>query len=100
MVFPGFFAITFGITGFSFLFAAQLDSMFFLLSVLFVLIGVIATIITLTPIYRYVLLKIKGKKITGTFYGYMDDNIYLNGHPAQIIKILVHAFYIKFLVGH
>ena len=33
----------------------------------------------------------RGKEIDATVYGYMDDNVLLNGVPAQIVKLLVHT---------
>jgi hypothetical protein len=32
-----------------------------------------------------------GKDIYATVYGYMDDNVLLNGNPAQIVKLLVQS---------
>ena len=30
-------------------------------------------------------------EITATVYGYMNDNVYLNDEPAQIVKLLVQT---------
>ena len=55
----------------------------------FAIIGIVAFIIAIRPIIRYISLKKHAIEIEGTVYGYMDDNILLNGTPAQIVKILI-----------
>ena len=40
-------------------------------------------------VVRYFIVTNKGKEIEATVYGYMDDNITLNGVPAQVVKLLV-----------
>ena len=57
----------------------------------FVLIGIVAFVIGIRPVIRYFSIKKKGRDITGTVYGYMDDNILINGNPSQIVKILVNT---------
>jgi len=57
----------------------------------FALVGIVATVFTVIPIYRYLMLKIKGKEIYGTVYGYCDDKVMLNNRPAQVVKILVQS---------
>ena len=70
----------------------------------FAVIGIVAAYLTILPIFRYILLMIKGKRITGTVYGYVDDNVLMNGRPAQVVKILVHAQdgpkFIMYQLGH
>ena len=57
----------------------------------FALIGVIVFIIGIKPVIRYMLLKTKGQEIDATVYGYMDDNVFINGNSAQIVKLLVQT---------
>ena len=40
---------------------------------------------------RYIAVKTRGKRIVGTVYGYMDDNVLINNKPAQIVKLLVQT---------
>ena len=35
--------------------------------------------------------KTQGKVIRATVYGYMNDQVLINGQPAQIVKLLVHT---------
>lgn len=60
-----------------------------LASIPFFGVGIAATVIVLINLLRYIILKSKGKHITGILYGYTNDNVLLNGHPAQVAKILV-----------
>ena len=71
----GFFSSSFVFFGFS--------------SIIFLPIGVIALVLAIKPLIRNAKIKANGKDIEATVYGYMDDNILLNGHPAQIVKLLV-----------
>ncbi|MBP5366966.1 MAG: zinc ribbon domain-containing protein [Bacteroidales bacterium] len=91
--FPLIFAVSFGIMGAAFTVAMLKQGEY--LGVLFIsifdLIGLVALIIALKNIYRNILVKLRGKEIDATVYGYMDDNVLLNGVPAQIVKLLVHT---------
>ena len=102
VAFPAVFAIGFGYAGLvmpvmMFITDDQLDipgtfagfSVLFFLP--FALVGIVATVFTVIPIYRYLMLKIKGKEIYGTVYGYCDDKVMLNNRPAQVVKILVQS---------
>jgi len=102
VAFPAVFAIGFGYAGLvmpvmMFITKDQLDILgtFAGFSVLFflpfALVGIVATVFTVIPIYRYLMLKIKGKEIYGTVYGYCDDKVMLNNRPAQVVKILVQS---------
>jgi len=100
VLFPGIFAFTFSWFGicmpiFFFLNGDAQDLsdkvIIVLFSLLFTVIGIGATVVMLRPIIAFIWLKIHGIKITGTVYGYLDDNVILNGLPAQIVKILVHT---------
>lgn len=100
VVFPGMFAFTFTWFGLAF-------PLFFILSgetqgftetallalfgVLFGGVGIAAHVVMLRPIIAWLRVKLHGKKITGTVYGYYDDNVTMNGAPGQVIKILVHT---------
>ena len=58
---------------------------------IFGFIGLVSFIISVKTIMWHYLVKAKGTEIEATVYGYMDDNILLNGSPAQIVKLLVVA---------
>lgn len=97
VAFPAIFAFSFGFFGFIFpiIWWLEGDSEEFmqvcLISIPFAVIGVVAFIIMLIPLVRHVLVKYKGTHITATVYGYLDDNILMNGVPAQIVKLLVNT---------
>ena len=40
---------------------------------------------------RFLKVKFFGKEIEATVYGYMNDNVLINGSPAQIVKLLVQT---------
>ena len=90
-VFPLFFAIPFGFFGFVFPFLMadedikNVSIMFFL----FGLVGLVALSIVIYNVGKYILVKTNGKEIDGIVYGYMADNMLINGNPAQIVKIKV-----------
>ena len=92
--FPMIFALSFGFFGFFFPFffiVEGLKTMLIAFSVcsLFGIIGIISLVIAIRPIISYMKVKSCGKEIEGTVYGYINDNMYLNGEPAQVAKILV-----------
>lgn len=102
LAFPAIFAIGFGYAGIvspimMFFAEDQFDmpkaftGFSFLFFLPFALVGLVATVFTILPIYRYLMLMIKGKEIYGTVYGYVDDEVLLNGRPAQVVKILVQS---------
>ena len=98
-VFPMIFAVSFGFFGVPFPFilfqivtstevgSGAFDVVFFF--GVFAAIAVVALVFALKPIIRYFIVKLNGKDIESIVYGYMDDNILLNDHPAQIVKLLV-----------
>ena len=92
--FPMIFAVSFGFFGFVFpLVFLMIGGLEFLGILLFCsifgIIGIGAFIIGIRPIIRYFSIKRNGQEIEATVYGYMDDNVLLNGVPAQIVKLLV-----------
>ena len=94
VVFPMIFAFAFGFFGFLFplIFAGQEGSrMVIIMSIPFAVIGTVSFIIVLVSVIRYLLVKMNGKDITGTVYGYMDDNLLINNNPAQIVKLKVET---------
>lgn len=95
-VFPLIFAVMFTIAGIVMLTVAisgiaedGATPIVILMFIPFLLIGIAATVIVLKNVIRYAILKSKGKHITGIVYGYTNDNVRINGSPAQIVKILV-----------
>lgn len=97
VVFPMIFACSFGFAGFImpilvFTVGADVFPKTLILFFLpFAAIGAIALYLTINPIVRYFSVKHYGKEINAIVYGYMDDNILLNGNPAQIVKLLVNT---------
>lgn len=94
VAFPMIFAVGFGFFGFvmpiAMALAGEEDILsLFLFCSIFGIVGVVAFIIAIKPVIRYLAIKFRGKEIDATVYGYMDDNVLLNGVPAQIVKLLV-----------
>lgn len=96
VVFPMIFAFSFGGFGISFPILALMQGFDEFIQVLlfcsiFAIIGIVAFIIGIKPIVIYFLVNTKGQDIDATVYGYMNDNILLNGYPAQIVKLLIYT---------
>lgn len=94
--FPMIFAFAFGFGAFMFSFPVFLigsdDSMNYLflgVGIFIGLLGILAFVIAMIPTSRYIFIELRGKKIDATVYGYMNDNLLINGMPAQIVKLLV-----------
>ncbi len=92
-IFAGIFSVMFGIVGCMPLWVEDIttgsESMPRLFFVPFALVGAGATVVVVYSLYKYVLVSLKGKEITGTVYGYMDDVVNYNHRPGQVCKILV-----------
>ena len=98
VVFPMIFAVSFGFAGLvmPFIFmTADTDGVFpshmLLFFLPFALVGIVAFVIAARSILKYMAVKTKGQDIDATVYGYMDDNVLINGHHAQIVKLLVQT---------
>ena len=92
--FPMIFAVSFGVTGLALLLITVLangPSMLLLVGAPFFLIGIAAFSFLLRTVLRYMKVKTQGKVIRATVYGYMNDQVLINGQPAQIVKLLVHT---------
>ena len=92
--FPLIFAAAFGIPGLIVLAIAAAGhgmGTMFLVGVPFVLIGVTALCLALRTVKRHAKVKARGETIYATVYGYMDDNLLINGRPAQIVKLLAQT---------
>lgn len=91
--FPGIFAFMFGFAGVATIVGAFVGGEWFVaaMGLPFLLVGVGAGYFLVRTLSRYTKIKTKGKQITATVYGYMDDNVLLNGRPAQIVKLLVQT---------
>jgi hypothetical protein len=86
--------VSFGIAGLIIIVIAILGSVDFgmlLMGVPFLLIGIVALFLMLRTILRYVKVKMHGKMIQATVYGYMNDEVLINNQPAQIVKLLVQT---------
>ena len=92
-IFAGIFAVGFGFFGF-------LPVLFDILSMTgdrpsrllcfpFAVIGIGAAAVLVYTFYKYALVSLKGKEITGIVYGYMDDVVNYNHRPGQVCKILI-----------
>lgn len=93
VVFPLIFAFMFGLIGVIIPITYMKDEfwgdMLFILP--FLIVSVVAWCLALTPIFRFIKVKLFGKEIEATVYGYMNDNLYINGVPAQTVKLLVQT---------
>ena len=92
--FPMIFVVAFGIAGLSVLFAAIMgtgDITLVLLGIPFLIVSIVALVFVLRTITRYMKVKMNGKNIQATVYGYMDDELLINNMPAQIVKLLVQT---------
>lgn len=91
--FPMIFAVAFGGGGIIVLIFGimEVEAMVILMSVPFLLIGIVAAFLVIRTVLRYMKVKRNGKLITATVYGYMDDNVLINNQPAQIVKLLVQT---------
>ena len=102
ILFPLIFAFGFGFFGIAFpimftfggeSFKSDFDSpwIVYLFCLPFAAIGVGAVVAVIKPIVRYIMIKTKGKHIEAVVYGYTDDNVIMNGRPAQVVKLLVET---------
>ncbi len=89
--FPAIFAFSFGFFGFFLPGFVGSAREVLIVCIPFATIGMIAAIIVLKNLFYYITVRSRGRKITGKVYGYVDDNVMLNGKPAQVCKILVHT---------
>ena len=94
IIFPLIFAVAFGFFGFGmpliFLMSDTDDiGVVILICSMFAIVSVVATIIILKNIIRFLLIKIKGEEINALVQGYMDDNLIINNEPAQVIKLRI-----------
>lgn len=92
--FPMIFVVAFGMAGLSMLLISIVgsgDGFLLLMGMPFLLIGVVASVLVIRTLSRYVKVKTKGKNIQATVYGYMDDELLINNMPAKIVKLLVQT---------
>jgi len=95
LLFPLIFALAFGGVGVTLLIVRGLtvhgDNTVSMIGIPFLLIGLAAAYFVIRTLSRYIAVKTRGKRIVGTVYGYMDDNVLINNKPAQIVKLLVQT---------
>ena len=94
ITFPLIFALAFGFFGFGMPLMVIMNdteqiSVVILICSIFAIASVVATVIVIKNIFRFLLIKIKGEEINGTVQGYMNDNLLINYEPAQILKIRI-----------
>ncbi len=95
IIFPLIFVLSFGSVGVLMPIAATIDNKeeFSLGIVAFVIpfamVAVGFSVVIIKNILGYVILKLRGKQITATVYGYVDDHVRYNGVPGQVVKLLV-----------
>lgn len=94
-VFPLIFAASFGSIGFVFIvigFVPDFGSAFFMaLGLPIFAIGAVSLGMVIRKLVINSKVKANGKPIKAVVYGYMDDNVLLNGAPAQIVKLLIET---------
>ena len=93
VAFPMIFGVSFGFMGPMVAIITLTEGEFviwvFMMGLIFGIIGLVAWVIALTPIVRYIQVKTHGQDVEGTVLGYSNDNILLNGSPAKIIRIKI-----------
>ncbi len=92
--FPAIFAVGFGLAGLITLIVTINSGEGIatkLICLPFLLVGIVASILVIRVIVRYVKVKSRGKKMKATVYGYMNDDVLINNRPAQIVKLLVQT---------
>ncbi len=92
IVFPTIIAIIFGVFGILIPIVIISNDGFspnILFLCIFTIVSVIAYYIVIVNIFKYVILHIKGKEVEATVYGYMNDNVLVDGQPTQILKLLI-----------
>lgn len=92
--FPMIFVGAFGLPGLIMLLVCIFEFsniISFLMGTGFFLGGAITLVFVIRNLSRYLRVKTNGKIIQGTVYGYIDDNFYINGNAAQVVKILVQT---------
>lgn len=93
--FPAIFAFGFGFAGvavFVMIFMSGEQSLVMaFMSIPFLVVGIVSAYQVIRILSRYIKVKAFGKEITATVYGYMDDNMLINGVPAQVVKLLVQT---------
>lgn len=88
--FPGIFALCFlGIPTITALSIPDVGVGLFLIP--FLLVGGTAAFITIFSLVKYLMVMKKGKRISGIVCGYEDDDVRINGRPAQIVRLLINT---------
>ena len=57
----------------------------------FTIAAIISYYIVIVNLFKFIILHIKGKKVEARVYGYIDDNMLINGIPAQVVKLLINT---------
>ena len=96
LAFPAIFAVGFGFFGFIFPFAFsmagdKMESFVKIICIPFAITGIVAFIIVIRNLYYFLSVCLAGSETEGRVYGYVDDNMLLNGQAAQVCKILLHT---------
>lgn len=62
-----------------------------IIAVPFMILGIGTAFYPLVKVFKYVIMKVFGKKIQAKVYGYLDDDMTINGRTAQIVKLRVDS---------
>lgn len=92
VVFPLFFVFSFGFSGlFTVVLGAKFTTGVIFIGFFPLLISIVALSFVIRSLSRYMKVKQKGKVMLAKVYGYMDDNVLINGVPTQVVKLLVQT---------
>ena len=92
-VFPLIFMLAFGFFGFLFpvifLLEDSFEPVILIACIPFAAVGIGAGVAFFRSVCRFLLVMVKGKQMTATVYGYMDDTVSYNGNNGQVVKLLI-----------
>lgn len=94
VIFPILFSFVFGFAGFMCtVFTNTVNEVSgnnnFNIGIIFFTIALGIFTIAAIPLSRYILIRAFGKETKAIVYGYMDGDIFINGQPTQVVKLLI-----------
>lgn len=92
-VFPAIFCGMFGWAGIIMLvqMISEGEVMIAMFSIPFISIGVAGGVIVIRSVTRHWKVRTRGEYITAKVFGYTNDDVLINGSPAQVVKLLVET---------